>query len=176
MTTGSFVLPKHTLAGVPGEEPLQAELSADCTAKYKWGTFCVSVSYLACWDNFLLLSSTINVYSGTSEIRTPRLISEVSLFRRFPYVRTGNNSGLRTLVRIVEVSVIGGVRFRRFHCTRYIGHHQHWRKRGILDSRLSELVEVSWSRGCGLISPNSGRPMRLRDSWLLHVHSTSLQH
>ena len=30
---------------------------------------------------------------------------------------TGNNSGPRTLVRIVEVSVIGGVHFRRFHCT-----------------------------------------------------------
>ena len=29
---------------------------------------------------------------------------------------TGNNSGPRTLVRIVEVSVIGGVHFRRFHC------------------------------------------------------------
>ena len=31
---------------------------------------------------------------------------------------TGNNSGLRTLVHIVEVSVIGGVHFRRFHCSR----------------------------------------------------------
>ena len=30
----------------------------------------------------------------------------------------GNNSGLWTLVRIVEVSVIGGVCFRRFHCIR----------------------------------------------------------
>ena len=29
----------------------------------------------------------------------------------------GNNSGPRSLVRIVEVTVIGGVRFRRFHCT-----------------------------------------------------------
>ena len=29
---------------------------------------------------------------------------------------TGNNSGPWTLVRIVEVSVIGGVHFRRFHC------------------------------------------------------------
>ena len=28
----------------------------------------------------------------------------------------GNNSGPRTLVRIVEVTVIGRVRFRRFHC------------------------------------------------------------
>ena len=28
----------------------------------------------------------------------------------------GNNSGPRTLVCIVEVSVIGGVHFRRFHC------------------------------------------------------------
>ena len=27
------------------------------------------------------------------------------------------NSGPRTLVRIVEVSAIGGVRFRRFHCS-----------------------------------------------------------
>jgi len=32
------------------------------------------------------------------------------------YYSIGNNSGPRTLVRIVEVSVIGGVRFRRFHC------------------------------------------------------------
>ena len=29
---------------------------------------------------------------------------------------TGNNSGPRTLVRIVEVYVIGGVHFQRFHC------------------------------------------------------------
>ena len=29
---------------------------------------------------------------------------------------TGNNSGPQTLVRIVEVSIIGGVHFRRFHC------------------------------------------------------------
>ena len=33
----------------------------------------------------------------------------------------GNNSGLQTLVHIVEVSVIGGIRFRRFHCTSYPG-------------------------------------------------------
>ena len=33
----------------------------------------------------------------------------------------GNNSGPRTLVRIVEVSVIGGVRFWRFHCISYCG-------------------------------------------------------
>ena len=32
------------------------------------------------------------------------------------YYSIGNNSGPRTLVRIVEVSVIGGVRFWRFHC------------------------------------------------------------
>ena len=32
------------------------------------------------------------------------------------YYSIGNNSGLWTLVRIVEVSVIGGVCFRRFHC------------------------------------------------------------
>ena len=32
------------------------------------------------------------------------------------YYSIGNNLGPRTLVRIVEVSVIGGVRFRRFHC------------------------------------------------------------
>ena len=32
------------------------------------------------------------------------------------YYSIGNNSGPQTLVRIVEVSVIGGVRFRRFHC------------------------------------------------------------
>ena len=31
---------------------------------------------------------------------------------------TGNNSGPQTLVRIVEVSVKGGVNFRRFHCSR----------------------------------------------------------
>ena len=30
---------------------------------------------------------------------------------------TGNNSGPRTLVPIVEASVIGGVHFRRFHCS-----------------------------------------------------------
>ena len=30
---------------------------------------------------------------------------------------TGNNLGPRTLVCIVEVSVIGGVHFRRFHCS-----------------------------------------------------------
>ena len=47
------------------------------------------------------------------------LISEVSLIRRFPYNSCNimlYNSGLLTLVRIVEVSVIEGVRFRRFHC------------------------------------------------------------
>ena len=33
---------------------------------------------------------------------------------------TGNISGLRTLVHIVEVSVIGGVHFRRFHCSRVL--------------------------------------------------------
>ena len=47
------------------------------------------------------------------------LISEVSLIRRFPgtvHYSIGSNSGLRTLVCIVEVSVIGGVRFRKFHC------------------------------------------------------------
>ena len=38
---------------------------------------------------------------------------EVSLV----HVRIGNNSGPWTLVRIVEVSVIGGVCLRRFHCT-----------------------------------------------------------
>ena len=32
------------------------------------------------------------------------------------YYSTGNILGLRTLVCIVEVSVIGGVHFRRFHC------------------------------------------------------------
>ena len=30
---------------------------------------------------------------------------------------TGNISGPQTLVRIVEVFVIGEVHFRRFHCT-----------------------------------------------------------
>ena len=47
------------------------------------------------------------------------LISEVSLIQRFPgtvHYSIGNNLGPRTLVHIVEVSVIGGVRFRRFHC------------------------------------------------------------
>ena len=47
------------------------------------------------------------------------LISEVSLIRRFPYNSYNimlYNSGPWTLVRIVEVSVIGGVRFWRFHC------------------------------------------------------------
>ena len=33
------------------------------------------------------------------------------------YYSIGNNLGPRTLVRIVEVFVIGGVRFWRFHCT-----------------------------------------------------------
>ena len=33
------------------------------------------------------------------------------------YYSIGNNSGPWTLVRIVEVSVIGEVRFRRFHCS-----------------------------------------------------------
>ena len=32
------------------------------------------------------------------------------------YYSIGNNSGPWTLIRIVEVSVIGGVHFRRFHC------------------------------------------------------------
>jgi len=36
------------------------------------------------------------------------------------YYSIGNNSGPRTLVHIVEVSVIGGVRFRRFHCIVFI--------------------------------------------------------
>ena len=36
------------------------------------------------------------------------------------YYSIGNNSGPWTLVRIVEVSVIGGVRFRRFHCVRML--------------------------------------------------------
>ena len=31
----------------------------------------------------------------------------------------GNNSGRQILVRIVEVSVIGGVHFRRFHCNNH---------------------------------------------------------
>ena len=34
----------------------------------------------------------------------------------YMYYSIGNNSGPRSLVCIVEVSVIGGVRFRRFHC------------------------------------------------------------
>ena len=33
------------------------------------------------------------------------------------YYSIGNNLGLQTLVRTVEVSVIGGVCFRRFHCS-----------------------------------------------------------
>ena len=32
------------------------------------------------------------------------------------YYSIGNNLGPQTLVHIVEVSVIGGVCFRRFHC------------------------------------------------------------
>ena len=36
------------------------------------------------------------------------------------YYSIGNNSGPQTLVRIVEVSVIGGVRFRRFHCIAFV--------------------------------------------------------
>ena len=38
------------------------------------------------------------------------------------YIRysIGNNSGLWTLVHIVEISVIGGVRFRRFHCKQIV--------------------------------------------------------
>ena len=58
------------------------------------------------------------VYSGTSEIRTPRDLAKVSLFQRchrgflmYIYYSTGKNSGPRTLVRIVEVSVIGGSPF-----------------------------------------------------------------
>ena len=35
------------------------------------------------------------------------------------YYSIGNNSGPRTLVCIVGVSVIGGVRFRRFHCNMF---------------------------------------------------------
>ena len=33
------------------------------------------------------------------------------------YYSIGNNSGPQTFVCIVEVSVIGGIRFQRFHCT-----------------------------------------------------------
>ena len=56
-------------------------------------------------------------YSGTYEIRTPRDLAKV--FQRCPlyggslmyiHYSIGNNSGPWTLVRIVEVSVIGGVR------------------------------------------------------------------
>ena len=56
-------------------------------------------------------------YSGTSEIRT--LWDLAKVFQRCPlygdslmyiYYSIGNNSGPWTLVRIVEVSVIGGVR------------------------------------------------------------------
>ena len=36
------------------------------------------------------------------------------------YYSIGNNSGPQTLVCIVEVSVIGGVRFRRFHCIAFV--------------------------------------------------------
>ena len=58
-------------------------------------------------------------YSGTSEIRTPRDLAKVSLFGGFlitVHYSIGNNSGPWTLVRIVEVSVIGRVHFRRLHC------------------------------------------------------------
>ena len=47
------------------------------------------------------------------------LISEVFLIQRFPYNSCNimlYNSGPWTLVHIVEVSVIGAVHFRRFHC------------------------------------------------------------
>ena len=36
---------------------------------------------------------------------------------------TGNNSGPQTLVRIVEISVIGGVHFWRFHCISALAVH-----------------------------------------------------
>ena len=54
------------------------------------------------------------------------------------YVRIGNNSGPQTLVRIVEVSVIGGVRFRRFHCI-----HKQWL------TRLGKLVDMANSTKVG---------------------------
>ena len=44
---------------------------------------------------------------------------------------TGNISGPWTLVRIVEVSVIGGVHFRRFHCKDTFA-----RSRGVLISEV----------------------------------------
>ena len=46
---------------------------------------------------------------------------------------TGNISGPRTLVRIVEVSVIGGVHFWRFHCIL---------KTFVINSRVSSVVTV----------------------------------
>ena len=36
------------------------------------------------------------------------------------YYSIGNNSGPQTLVCIVEVSVIRGVRFQRFHCIAFV--------------------------------------------------------
>ena len=70
---------------------------------------------------YIIESEVHHHYSGTSEIRTPRDLAKVGgvLIQRFPYNSCNimlYNSELRTLVRIVEVSVIVGVCFRRFHC------------------------------------------------------------
>ena len=50
------------------------------------------------------------------------------------YYSIGNNSGPRTLVRTVEVSVIGGVHFRRFHCI-------------ILNANQRKKTGEAWERG-----------------------------
>ena len=68
-------------------------------------------------NNFIITELQWNLWNkDTAGPCKSVLISEVSLIRRFPYVRIGNNSGPWILVRIVEVSVIGEVRFQRFHC------------------------------------------------------------
>ena len=70
---------------------------------------------------YIIESEVHHHYSGTSERRTLRDLAKVGgvLIQRFPYNSCNimlYNSGPRTLVRIVEVSVIGRVCFQRFHC------------------------------------------------------------
>ena len=47
------------------------------------------------------------------------------------YYSIGNNLGPQTLVRIVDVSVIGGVHFRRFHCITFFRHFAKFNARQI---------------------------------------------
>ena len=76
------------------------------------------------WNNGIVLNCNLGLQwnlwnKDTAGPYKSVLISEVSLIWRFPYNSCNvmlYNSGPWTLVRIVEVSVIGGVRFRRFHC------------------------------------------------------------